>query len=108
MALAAASGEELASASDGIVVACSALRYAYRDLLRSLAPDVYFVHLSGSREELAARMSDRTDHFMPPALLDSQLATLEPLGADESGVTLDCTLPPYDVVRAAMESLSGR
>ena len=101
-------GAELQQAPNGVVVACSALRYAYRALLRSHAPDLLFVHLKGSREELASRLSDRVDHFMPLTLLDSQLATLEPLRADERGITLDCALPAGDVLRKAMESLSSR
>ncbi len=97
------------SASDsGLVIACSALRYAYRDLLRSLAPDLLFVHLKGSREELASRLSDRVDHFMPLTLLDSQLATLEPLRPDERGITLDCALPESDLVLKVTESLNSR
>ncbi len=99
-------GAELASASGGIVVACSALRRAYRDLLRSFVPDVYFVHLVCSREQLESRLSHRVDHFMPLGLLDSQLATLEPLRAEEGGVTLDCALPAGDLARSAVESLS--
>ncbi len=98
-------GAELASASDGLVVACSALRYAYRDVLRSFVPDVYFVHLAGPREVLASRLSHRVHHFMPLALLDSQLSTLEPLRADELGVTLDLTLPADELARRAMDSL---
>ena len=101
-------GAELASASDGLVVACSALRYAYRDVLRSFVPDVYFVHLAGSREELASRLGHRVDHFMPLMLLDSQLATLEPLRADERGVTLDITHPADELARTAMEALRDR
>src|SRR4051794_13921955 len=65
--------------SDGLVMACSALRRVYRDRIRSVAPEVVFVHLHGSPELLGARAGARTDHFMPPALLDSQLATLEAL-----------------------------
>ncbi|WP_235518352.1 gluconokinase [Cellulomonas sp. Leaf334] len=87
-------GRELAAFPDGAVVACSALRRAYRDLLRDTVPGLRFVHLVGTREQLAARMRDRAGHFMPVSLLDTQLATLEPLGADEPGTVLDCSLPP--------------
>lgn len=79
-----------------VFAACSALRRSYRDRLRTgIGPDcaVVFVHLDVSRSELAARISGRPDHFMPVALLDSQLATLEPLGADEPGLTIDGGLP---------------
>jgi carbohydrate kinase (thermoresistant glucokinase family) len=82
----------------GLVVACSALRRDYRDRIRAVAPDVVFVHLDGSRELLAARAAARTDHFMPPALLESQLATLEPLEADEAGLVVDVAVPPADLV----------
>lgn len=75
----------------GCVVACSALKRSYRDLLRLHCETVWFLHLAGSRQALAARTSERTNHFMPPSLLDSQLADLEPLDPDEHGTTLDAT-----------------
>ncbi|NTW39358.1 MAG: gluconokinase, partial [Cellulomonadaceae bacterium] len=78
-----------------------ALRRAYRDLLREAAPGVTFVHLDGTRERLAERLTARLDHFMPAALLDSQLATLEPLDADERGVVLSVELPPTALTAAA-------
>jgi gluconokinase len=87
-------GEELAAAPDGVVVACSALRLAYRSLLRGHAPGTVFVHLHGTREQLATRLATRLDHFMPPSLLDTQLATLEPLRPDEAGVVLDVAPAP--------------
>jgi carbohydrate kinase (thermoresistant glucokinase family) len=93
-------GAELAGPSGGAVVACSALRRAYRDVLRESAPGTVFVHLDGTREQLLDRVQSRPDHFMPASLLDSQLATLEPLGADEDGLTLDLTLPPATLVGA--------
>jgi len=87
----------------GIVVACSALKRAYRDRLRKACPSVVFVHLHGSREILAERAAARTEHFMPASLLDSQLATLEPLAPDEQGLRLDVSLPPEDIARRAAE-----
>ncbi|KZE91386.1 gluconokinase [Microbacterium sp. TNHR37B] len=68
-----------------VVVACSALRRAYRDRIRETCSDAWFVELVVDEGELKTRMS-RRDHFMPPALLDSQLATLEPLATDEPGI----------------------
>ena len=53
-----------------------------------------FVHLTGERDLLAQRMQDRSGHFMPPSLLDSQLATLEAPGADEAAITIDIALAP--------------
>lgn len=68
-----------------VIVGCSALRRAYRDRIRAGAGGpVQFVHLTGSREVIAARMADRKGHYMPPSLLDSQFATLEPPGPDEA------------------------
>ena len=63
---------------EAMVVTCSALKKAYRDRLRAGDPDLFFVFLDGSRELLQARMDARKGHFMPPGLLGSQLATLEP------------------------------
>ena len=77
--------------ASGVVVACSALKRSYRDRLRARAPHTVFVHLTGDPELLSARALARTGHFMPPALLASQLATLEPLGDDEAGVVVDVT-----------------
>ncbi len=77
-------GEWLAAQRDGAVVSCSALKRKYRDQLRAHCPGVEFVHLSGSAELIGGRLATRTDHFMPAALLRSQLDTLEPLGPDEA------------------------
>jgi gluconokinase len=82
-------GEWLASHCAGGVVSCSALKRKFRDQLRAYCPRVEFLHLSGSAELINRRMSARTGHFMPPTLLRSQFGTLEPLGADEHGVTVD-------------------
>lgn len=67
-----------------IVIACSALRRTYRDRIRATCADAWFVELVVPSAELRQRVS-RRDHFMPAALLDSQLATLEPLATDEVG-----------------------
>lgn len=82
-------GEWLAAHRDGGVVSCSALKKKYRDRLRAHCPAVEFLHLSGSAELIARRLAARTDHFMPAALLRSQLDTLEVLGPDEDGMTVD-------------------
>lgn len=75
--------------ASGGVMSCSALKRKYRDQLRAHCPGTEFVHLSGSREVIARRQASRPGHFMPASLLDSQFATLEPLGDDERGVTID-------------------
>lgn len=99
-------GRALADASTGGVVACSALRRAYRDVLREAAPDVRFVHLTGTREQLASRLSHRLDHFMPATLLDTQLATLEAPGDDEGAVVLDVASTPAALVELAARALA--
>lgn len=73
----------------GGVIACSALKRKYRDQLRRHCPTVEFVHLTGPPEVIARRQASRPGHFMPVALMASQFATLEPLGPDERGMTID-------------------
>ncbi|WP_055587964.1 gluconokinase [Peterkaempfera griseoplana] len=77
------------AAGTGGVVTCSALKRSYRDTLRAASPGVFFLHLTADRALIADRIGHRSGHFMPASLLDSQLATLEPLGPDESGASLD-------------------
>uniref|UniRef100_UPI00293E5CB1 gluconokinase n=1 Tax=Clavibacter sp. MX14-G9D TaxID=3064656 RepID=UPI00293E5CB1 len=89
----------------GPVVACSALKRSYRDVLRAAAPDVAFVHLAGDHDLLAERLGHRAGHFMPGSLLASQLRTLEPLGDDERGVTLDIADDPVALADAAVREL---
>lgn len=91
-----------AAAGVGIVVSCSALKRRYRDLLRAGDPALRFAHLDGSRALIAARMAAREGHYMPLSLLDSQLATLEPLQEDETGVRLDIGLDVPALVRAIL------
>ncbi|CUI08612.1 gluconokinase [Massilia antarctica] len=82
----------------GLVVSCSALKRRYRDLLRQGDPALRFVHLDGPRELIAGRMRARAGHYMPPALLESQLRDLEALQADEAGVVLDIGIAPAEQV----------
>ncbi len=89
----------------GLVLSCSALKRSYRDILRTGAPDVRFIHLHGARELLMARMHDRPGHYMPPSLLDSQLTTLEPPGADEQALSFDIAQTPQDITCAALLAL---
>ncbi len=92
-------GDELAQApAPGLVIACSALKQSYRRRILESAPATLFLHLDGSEEVLTARMNGRDGHFMPAALLASQLSTLEPLAADEPGMTLDITEPVATIV----------
>lgn len=87
------------------VLACSALKRAYRDVLRGGAPRVRFVHLRGTFETLAERLAGRSGHFFPRDLLASQLATLEPLGSGEDGVEIDIALDRDAQLRKALDEL---
>ncbi|MGI5259814.1 gluconokinase [Streptomyces angustmyceticus] len=92
-------------AGQGGVVSSSALKRAYRDRLRAAAPGVVFLHLTGDRALIGERMAGRTGHFMPAALLDSQFATLEPLGPGETGVAVDVSGSPQEIAGRAVAAL---
>lgn len=94
-------------AGQGLVVSCSALKRAYRDVLRTAATDLVFVHLKGDRRLLQERMAARTDHYMPVALLDSQFAILEPPSPDERALEFDVTLAPDAIVDAIRTRLDA-
>src|SRR4051812_112378 len=89
---------EAGDAGVGLVVACSALKRSYRDVLRSAAPDLQFVFLEGSRQLIATRLETRRGHYMPASLLDSQLATLEAPAPNERVWVADISQTPRDIV----------
>lgn len=93
-------------AGTGLVLSCSALKRAYRDILRQGASDLHFVYLRGDYVVLVARMAARSGHFMPPSLLDSQLATLEEPGLDEDAQTFEMISRPEDIVAAVVAAWS--
>ncbi len=84
---------------DGIsLAACSALKRRYRERLeRAAGVPLLFVLLDGERDEIAARIAGRKDHYMPPSLLDSQFAALERPAADEHALALHCYAPIEDL-----------
>lgn len=92
----------------GLVIACSALRQIYRDVIREHAAEVFFVHLDVKKEVLAARLFMRSEHFMPLDLLESQLATLEPLDPEEPGFTIDATQKIHTIVSRAEDVVRER
>lgn len=98
-------GATLVQGEGPIVVACSALKRAYRDRIRRSTPGAIFVHLSGPRDLIAQRMETRAGHFMPVSLLDSQLATLEPPGSGEVAVVADIASAPTDIIACILERL---
>ncbi|MBW1599862.1 gluconokinase [Streptomyces sp. JJ38] len=89
----------------GGVVACSALRRRYRDRLRAAAPGVFFVHLDAPREVIARRLAERRGHVMPPSLLRSQFAALEPLDRDEPGTDVPADTTPEETVNRVLADL---
>jgi gluconokinase len=89
------------------IVACSALKRRYRDQLRAASPKIRFIYLAGTPTLLAQRMNARSHEFMPPGLIDSQLAILQPPGCDENAVTLDIQLSPEAIVDSAARWLGA-
>ena len=96
---------EQEAAGRSSVVTCSALKRSYRDVLAAAPGRVRFVHLAGTPDLIGDRMTRRTGHFMPTALLPSQFATLEPLEPDEDGVTVPVTVSPGSVADVALRAL---
>ncbi len=105
-------GERMADAlarGEGIVVSCSALKKIYREHLRAATGDrLAFVYLEGSRDLLGRRMGARSGHFMPLALLDSQLATLEVPTGEPAVVTVSIDQPVEGIVADALKGLGAK
>jgi gluconokinase len=100
--------EELArvrKAGGNAVLACSALKRVYRDRLRKGAPELRLLFLKGDKALIQERLRARTQHFMPPGLLDSQFAALEEPGPDESPIVIDVT-PPLDILMGRLPELA--
>ena len=97
---------EANEAGTGLVMSSSALRRSYRDILRAEARDLRFVFLKGARALIAERLAARRGHFMPPSLLDSQLATLEEPSPDENAWVCDVRKSPEDLVAALVAKAS--
>lgn len=96
---------EREAAGDDAVLTCSALKRAYRDLLRDGHPSVLFAHVDVDTPTLRHRLAARRGHYMPASLLDSQLAALQPLAADEPGLTVPGDGPVESVVAALLAAL---
>jgi len=97
---------ERRAAGQSTVVTCSALKRAYRDVLRGPVPRTLFLHLYGDEDLLLRRMEGR-DHFMPASLLRSQFETLEDLQADECGVVIDVGISVQELARKAVEAVAA-
>jgi gluconokinase len=87
------------------VLTCSALKRTYRDILRDGHPSVWFAHVAGPQDLITARVSQRTNHYMPSSLVPSQFATLEPLQDDEPGRVIPATGSPEQVVDELLADL---
>ena len=99
--------EEKLADGQSHVYACSALKRVYRDILRDGNKDVTFVFLKGTPELLRERIKTRTGHFFDPALLQSQLDTLEPPGPDEA-IEVDIALSPEAIVDKVLKEVENR
>ena len=106
-AIAATGAKASGRTSSGLVVACSALKRAYRDMLRAADSELQFVHLTGDAGLIRQRMGQRVGHYMPASLLDSQLATLEVPGVDEHAWTFDVADSPSVIVARIAERLAA-
>lgn len=104
---------EHAARDEDTVIACSALKRAYRDVLRGGVPTherghrVVFAHVAGPAEVIAERMQFRSGHFMPTSLLQSQTDDLEPLEPDEDGFVLDLRRPAEELIEEAVAKVRG-
>jgi gluconokinase len=97
--------EEADRAGATLVVACSALKRAYRDRLRAASERILFIYLEVSRDTAAARVAARRGHFMPPSLIDSQFAALQPPAPDEQALYLDAASDPASLVDRALAAI---
>src|SRR5512142_529533 len=107
LAAIAARFAEARRTNTGLVVSCSALKRAYRDVLRNADAGVQFVHLTGDPAVIRQRISQRAGHYMPASLLDSQLATLEVPGFEEHAWTYNVADAPASIVRGIVERLNA-
>ena len=90
------------------VLTCSALKRSYRDIIIGTRHDVVLVYLKGSRDLIHRRMAARHEHFMPVALLDSQVATVEEPTPDEHPIIVEVGGKPADILHEIVRQLSGR
>lgn len=98
--------DEARKAHRPIVVTCSALKRSYRTTLADGHDDVGFVYLRGAKELIARRLAARTDHFMPPGLLDSQFAALQEPAADEPSIDVAIDATPDDILASIVEKFA--
>jgi gluconokinase len=100
--------DRVCEAGGQVVMACSALKRAYRDILVHGRDDIRIVFLDGSQTLIADRLGRRKGHFMPPGLLDSQFRTLQPPQADERPFTVSIDAPVEAIVDNIVAQVTGR
>jgi gluconokinase len=98
--------DRLSALGERAVVACSALRRTYRDILVHRRHDIRIVYLKGTQQLIASRLARRKGHFMPPGLLTSQFKTLEPPGEDEHPITVSIDAPVDAIVENILRQLN--
>jgi gluconokinase len=86
-----------------VVLACSALKQRYREILKAGRPGVVFVHLKGDKALIRSRLEHRRGHYMPASLLDSQLAALE---EPTDAITVDVDATPEQIVAEIVKALA--
>ena len=99
---------EIEAAGGSVVIACSALKQVYRDRLRTAGAEVRFVHLAGDTDIIARRMTARRNHYMPPGLLESQIATLEVPSEDERVMSFDVSARAQSTVAGVVRWLKDK
>jgi gluconokinase len=90
--------------NDPAILSCSALKHAYREILRSCTKPLFFIHLELDRDSAHERLKQRTDHFFEPSLLDDQFAQLEPLKPTERGITFRVELSPNQLIHKVLQN----
>jgi carbohydrate kinase (thermoresistant glucokinase family) len=103
----AAEIDRVRNTGGSVVIGCSALRRAYRDILVHNRPDTRLVYLEGTQALIGDRLGRRKGHFMPPGLLTSQFETLEPPAADEHPVTVSIDAPVDNIVDEILRQLKS-
>lgn len=102
----AAAADDVANSGRDVLVACSGLKRAYRDLLRQRAGPCRFIFLHGDKATILSRMQARTGHYMPASLLDSQFQALEVPDGDETDLVSVAIAGPAEAVIAAAARLA--
>lgn len=97
--------DERRDRGENAIIACSALKRSYRDVINRTGSGVVFVYLAAPRETIAARLAGRSGHFMPPGMLDSQLADLEEPAPGEPAVRVDAGPNPGVVAETILQRL---